>query len=64
MTKSEDLILMTQQDDCYEKIKEFLKGEMAIKGNVTGINVWIQDGYINAEWHFGNRTKGDIKDDI
>ena len=61
MNKDDDLMLMAQQSMCYDIIKQFLKSDLAIEGKLTGINVEIQDGYVNAEWYFGNREKGDIK---
>ena len=63
MNKSEDLLLMTMQDTVYETVKAFLKSDLAIKGNVTGIDIKIEKGYVNAEWKFGNRKKGDIIQD-
>lgn len=64
MNKSDDLMLMAQQSMCYDIVKNFLKTDLAIEGRITGVNIWVQDGYVNAEWHFGERTKGDIKDEL
>ena len=64
MNKSDDLMLMAQQSMCYDILKQFLKSDLAIEGRITGVNIWVQDGYVNAEWHFGERTKGDIKDEL
>ena len=67
MNKSEDLLLMAQQDAVYDIIKTFLKSDYAIKANIIGINVKIENGYVNAEWKFGlaiePRTLGDIIQD-
>jgi hypothetical protein len=60
MNKTDDLILMTQQDGVYQIIKMFLKSDLAIESNIIGINVAVENGYVNAEWKFGNRTKEDI----
>lgn len=63
MNKYEDLLLMAQQDAVYETAKTFLKSDLAIKGNVKGLIIKIEDGYVNAEWKFGNRKEGDIIQD-
>ena len=64
MNKSDDLMLMAQQSMCYDIVKNFLKTDLAIEGRITGVNIWVQDGYVNAEWKFGDRAKGDINNDI
>lgn len=62
MNKEDDLMLMAQQSMCYDIIKQFLNTDLARAGRITGINVEIQDGYVNAEWKFGDRKDGDIKE--
>ena len=62
MNKEDDLMLMAQQGMCYDIIKQFLNTDLARAGRITGINVEIQDGYVNAEWKFGDRKDGDIKE--
>lgn len=56
----QDQTLMKKQDKLYKQIKEFLESNSAIKFNVTGIDIKIENGYVNAEWKFGDRKKGDI----
>ena len=53
---------MAQQGMCYDIIKQFLNTDLARAGKITGINVEIKDGYVNAEWKFGDRKDGDIKE--
>ena len=62
MNKEDDLMLMAQQSMCYDIIKQFLNTDLARAGRITGINVKIKDGYVNAEWKFGDRKNGDIKE--
>ena len=57
----EDVYLMGEQNLIYNMIKNFLKSEEAIKFNITGLDIKIEDGYVNAEWKFGKRNKVDIK---
>ena len=64
MNKSDDLMLMAQQSMCYDILKQFLKSDLAIEGKLTGFEIKVENGYVNAEWHFGERTKGDIKDEL
>ena len=61
--KLEDMFLMGQQDMIYNTVKTFLKSKEAVKFNIIGINVKVENGYVNAEWKFGNRREGDIKDE-
>lgn len=56
----QDMYLTGKQDIVYEMIKNFLKSDSAIKFNITGIDVKVENGYVNAEWKFGDRKKGDI----
>lgn len=60
LSKEEDLYLMAQQDMVYNVIEMFLKTELARKGNITGIDVKLEEGYVNASWKFGERKEGDI----
>ncbi len=62
MNKEDDLMLMAQQSMCYDIIKQFLNTDLARAGRIIGINVEIKDGYVNAEWKFGDRKNGDIKE--
>ncbi len=59
----QDLTLMKKQDKLYKQIRDFLKSQEAIQFGVTGIDVNVADGYVNAEWKFGKRGIGDIKDE-
>ena len=63
MTRNEDMLVMALQDSVYETAKTFLKNELAIKAGITGLNIHIEDGYVNAEWKFGERKEGDIVKD-
>lgn len=60
LNRDDELILMTQQSLIYDIIKNFLKSDLAIEGRLTGINVHIENGYVNAEWSFGDRKPKDI----
>lgn len=60
LSKEEDLMLMAQQSTIYDIIKNFLKTDLAIQGKITGIDVRIEEGYVNASWKFGERNKDDI----
>lgn len=57
----QDLTLMKKQGKLYKQICDFLKSPEAVQFNVTGISAKVENGYVNAEWQFGNRTKDDIK---
>lgn len=63
LNKEDDLILMAQQSLVYDIIKNFLKTDLAREANISGISVKISEGYVNAEWKFDKRCKGDIKED-
>lgn len=59
-----DYNLMKKQAKLYKQISDFLKLPEAIKFGVTGIDVRVENGYVNAEWKFGKRNAGDIKNDV
>ena len=58
--KLQDAYLMGQQDMFYRIIQEFLDTETARKFGVTGIDVKLEDGFVNASWKFGERKENDI----
>lgn len=58
--KLQDAYLMGQQDMVYRTIQEFLNTETARKFGVTGIDVKLEDGYVNASWKFGERKANDL----
>lgn len=62
MNKTDDMILMAQQSMVYDIIHNFLKTKLAIEGRITGLDINIEDGYVNASWKFGDRVNGDIVD--
>lgn len=57
-----DITTMKKQDVVYKQIENFLKSKEAISSNIIGINVIVEDGYVNASWKFGNREENDIKE--
>ena len=57
----QDLNLMKKQAKVYKQISDFLKSSEAIQFGVTGIDVRVENGYVNAEWKFGERKINDIK---
>lgn len=58
----QDLNLMKKQGKIYKQISDFLKSPEAVQFGVTGIDVRVENGYVNAEWKFGKRDIGDIKE--
>ena len=58
----QDLNLMKKQGKIYKQISDFLKSPEAVQFGVTGIDVRVENGYVNAEWKFGKRDVGDIKE--
>ena len=51
---------MQNQDKVYKQIKQFLESESAITFGITGIDVTVENGYVNAQWKFGERKVGDL----
>ena len=58
--KLQDAYLMGQQDMVYRTIQEFLNTETARKFGDIGIDVKLEDGYVNASWKFGERKANDL----
>lgn len=58
----QDLNLMKKQGKLYKQINDFLKSSEAVQFGVTGIDVRVENGYVNAEWKFGKRDVEDIKE--
>ena len=46
----------------YRTIKTFLDSKEARMSGISGIDVTIQDGYVNATWKFNERYENDIKE--
>lgn len=57
----QDLHLMQKQNKLYKQINDFLKSSEAIQFGIIGVDVKIENGYVNAEWKFGKRNINDIK---
>ena len=55
-----DYYLMKKQSKLYDQICKFLKTDLAIEGNISGLSIKVEEGYVNAEWYFNKRKKGDI----
>ena len=60
MNRDDDLMLMAQQSLIYDIIKNFLKSDLATQANISGISIQVSEGYVNAEWKFGDRKPKDI----
>lgn len=54
----DDVYLMGKQDAVYQMVAQFLSTPEAVKGNIVGVRVVIEDGYVNCYWEFGNREGG------
>lgn len=61
--RNKDYFIMGMQEMTYRTVCDFLKSQYAIDFNIVGLDVKIEEGYINASWKFGDRKKGDIKDE-
>lgn len=57
-----DAYTMGQQDMVYRTIKTFLDSKEARTFGISGIDVTIEDGYVNATWKFNGRCENDIKE--
>ena len=60
--RNKDYFIMGMQEMTYRTVCDFLKSQYAIDFNIVGLDVKIEEVYINASWKFGDRKKGDIKD--
>ena len=60
MNRDDDLMLMAQQSLIYDIIKNFLKSDLAIQANISGMSIQVSEGYVNAKWNFGDRKSKDI----
>lgn len=58
-----DMYIMGEQNLIYNTVSNFLKSDEAIQFNVTGVDIRVENGYVNADWKFGKREKGDIKNE-
>lgn len=58
----QDLNLMKKQGKLYKQIYDFLNSQEARQFGVTGIDARVENGYVNADWKFGKRDVGDIKE--
>jgi len=59
-----DTEVMKLQGRIYNEIKKFLDNDLAREFNIIGIDVTLENGYVNAMWKFekGKRKKNDIKE--
>lgn len=60
LSEEEDKLLMEQQDKVYGLVKDFLQSDLAIRGMITGVNIYVKDGYVDAMWDCGERHNNDI----
>lgn len=60
LSRDDDLMLMAQQALIYDICKNFLKTDLATSANISGLSIQVSDGYVNAEWKFGDRKPKDI----
>lgn len=51
----EDAFCMGKQEAVYQTVATFLHTPEAIRFNITGVRIAIEDGYINCYWEFGER---------
>lgn len=55
MEELEDAFLMGKQEAVYQSVATFLSTPEAIKNNIIGVEIIIENGYINCYWKFGER---------
>lgn len=63
MEEVNDAYLMGKQDTVYQFVATFLQTPEAVKANITGVEIKIENGYINCYWQFGENNKEGFKDD-
>lgn len=55
MEELEDAFLMGKQEAVYQSVATFLSTPEAAKNNIIGVEIIIENGYINCYWKFGER---------
>lgn len=55
MEELEDAFLMGKQEAVYQTVATFLSTPEAAKNNIIGVEIIIENGYINCYWKFGER---------
>ncbi len=55
MEEIEETFLMGKQEAIYQTVATFLSTPEAVKYNIIGVEIIIENGYINCYWKFGER---------
>ena len=55
----EEAYLMGKQDAIYQTVATFLSTPEAAKYRITGVEIKIENGYVNCSWQFGERRMPD-----
>lgn len=55
MEEIEETFLMGKQEAIYQTVATFLSTPEAIKYNIVGVEIVIENGYVNCYWKFGER---------
>ena len=56
-----DRYVIKEKKEICHKVKTFLNSDEAIQSNINGIEIKLENGYVNASWLFKERREGDIK---
>lgn len=51
----EEAFLMGKQEAVYQTVATFLSTPEAVKYKIIGVEIIIEDGYVNCYWKFGER---------
>lgn len=52
----EEAFFMGKQEAIYQTVAAFLSTPEAVKYRITGVEIKIENGYINCYWQFGERS--------
>lgn len=55
MEEVEEAFIMGKQEAVYQTVATFLSTPEAVKYNIIGVEIIIENGYINCYWKFGER---------
>ena len=55
MEELEDAFLMGKQEAVYQSVATFLSTPEAAKAKIIGVEIIIENGYVNCYWKFGER---------
>lgn len=55
MEEVEEAFVMGKQEAIYQSVTAFLATPEAIKYNIIGVEIIIENGYANCYWKFGER---------